>query len=163
MEIRRLAEDDDHRAIGSFVQAAYRGLASYPDDPDYDDVVADVAGRHAEGAEVVVAVIDGRVVGCLTFVAGPGHAHYEFDDPDAASFRYFGVAPDAQGAGVGRAMVGWCIDEARRLERRRLRIHSLEAMVGACRLYEQLGFVRTPAHDGNWDGIIGLAFALELA
>jgi hypothetical protein len=36
-------------------------------------------------------------------------------------------------------------------------------MPGAQRLYERIGFVRTPDHDENWDGITGLAFVLELA
>lgn len=162
MEIRRLAPDDDHHAIGTFVRAAYIGLPGYASDDDYDQVVADVGGRHAEGADVVVGVLDGRVVGCLTFVAGPDDPHFEFDDPDASSFRYFGVDPSAQGRGVGRAMVEWCIDESRRLGRRRIRIHTLESMVGAFGLYEQLGFVRTPDHDEDWDGVIGRAFVLEL-
>lgn len=163
MEIRRLAADDDHGTIGALVQQAYLGLDGYPSDPEYDVVVADIAGRHREGSDVIVAVEDGRVIGCLTFVAGADDPHYEFSDPDAASFRYFGVAQHAQGAGVGKAMVEWCIAEARGLGRRRIRIHSLESMVGARHLYERLGFVRTPEHDENWDGVVGLAFAIELA
>ena len=162
MEIRRLTADDDHRSIGLLVQRAYLELPGYRPDAEYDVVVADVAGRHAEGSDVVVAVDHGRVVGCLTFVRGPGDPHYEFGDPDAASFRYFGVDQTAQGSGVGRAMVEWCIEEARMLGRRRIRIHSLESMVAARRLYERIGFVRTPDHDETWDGVLGLAFALEL-
>jgi ribosomal protein S18 acetylase RimI-like enzyme len=89
--------------------------------------------------------------------------HAEFDDADAASFRFFGVDPSVQGRGVGDAMVQWVIDESRRRGRRRIRIHTLESMPGAQRLYERIGFVRTPDHDENWDGITGLAFVLELA
>jgi ribosomal protein S18 acetylase RimI-like enzyme len=59
-------------------------------------------------------------------------------------------------------MVQWVIDESRRRRRRRIRIHTLESMPGAQRLYERIGFVRTPEYDENWDGIIGLAFVLEL-
>jgi predicted N-acetyltransferase YhbS len=60
-------------------------------------------------------------------------------------------------------MVQWCVDEARRLGRSRLRIHTLTMMLGAQRLYERLGFVRDPAHDAEWDGIAGLAYRLDLA
>ena len=102
------------------------------------------------------------VVGCLTFVPGHDNPHAEFDDPEAASFRYFGVDPAVQGRGVGEAMVGWVVDESRRLGRRRIRIHTLVAMTGAQRLYERLGFVREPGLDEDWDGIVGLAYVRHL-
>jgi len=161
MEIRRIADDDDTAHVGALVQAAYTALPGMPDDDDYLRYIGDVSARLDE-AEVVVAVHDGRVVGCLTFVSGPGTHHHEFDDPHATSFRYFGVDPGAQGSGVGRAMVGWCIDETRRLGKPRIRIHTLDAMTSARRLYEQMGFVRTPEFDENWDGIDGIAYAFEL-
>ena len=59
-------------------------------------------------------------------------------------------------------MVRWCIAEARRLGRSRLRIHTLTMMQGAQRLYERLGFVREPDHDADWDGVVGLAYRLDL-
>jgi GNAT superfamily N-acetyltransferase len=161
LAIRRLAPDDDHVAVGEIVRAAYFALPEYPHHSEYDEVIADVPGR-AHHADVVVGELDGRVVACLTFVRGIDDPDAEFDDPDAASFRYFGVAPGVQGRGVGEAMVCWCIDEARRLGRHRLFIHTLESMPGALRLYERLGFVRRPEHDETWDGVLGLALTLEL-
>ena len=76
----------------------------------------------------------------------------------AASFRYFGVHPSAQGTGVGEAMVQWCIDTAGAAGRERIRIHTLESMPGAQRLYLRMGFLRDPSNDEEWDGIKGLAF-----
>ncbi|TPW12323.1 MAG: GCN5-like N-acetyltransferase [Acidimicrobiaceae bacterium] len=143
------------------MQAAYLALDGYPFDPEYHDKLGDVAGRAAE-ADVVVGVIDQDIVGCLTFVPGVDNPHYDFDDPQGASFRYFGIDPTTQGRGVGEAMVTWCIDEARRLGRARLRIHTLVAMTGAQRLYARLGFTRTVEHDEDWDGIAGLAYVLDL-
>lgn len=163
MEIRRIDPADDAAAAGRVVQAAYEALPDRPDDPEYHALLGDVAGRATDpDIDVVVAVEHGRVVACLTFVPDAHGPHAEFDDPDAASFRYFGVDPSLQGRGVGEAMVGWCLDEARRLGRRRIRIHSLTSMPGAQRLYLRMGFVRTPELDEDWDGIIGLAFAYEL-
>jgi GNAT superfamily N-acetyltransferase len=143
------------------VQTAYLALPGYPRDDEYDRSLVDVSILATE-ADVVVAVDDGAILGCLTFVPDESNPHAEFADPEAASFRYFGVDPSSSGRGVGEAMVAWCVDEARRLGRTRVRIHTLTMMHRAQRLYERLGFVRDPAFDTQWDGIIGLAYRLEL-
>ena len=157
LQVRKLQPDDDAAAAGSIVQDAYFRLPGYPRDDEYDRLLADVATR-AGDASVVVALLDGRLVGCLTYVADMDNPHGEFIDADAASFRYFGVHPSVQGCGVGEAMVQWCIDTARGDGRQRLRIHTLESMPGAQRLYLRMGFLRDPDNDEDWDGIKGLAF-----
>lgn len=158
VEVRLLAEGDDLAAAGALVQQAYFALPGYPRDDEYDAIIGDVESRVGD-AQVVVAFLDGRLVGCLTYVPDEHSPHAEFDDEHAASFRYFGVDPAVQGRGVGEAMVQWCIDAARRDGRHRLRIHTLESMPVAQRLYLRMGFVREPELDENWDGIVGLAFA----
>lgn len=165
--VRRVSDGDDLIRAGALVRAAYEALPGHPADPEYDSFVADVAGRVHESV-VIVAVDDPagadgpRIVGCLTFVPGSGNQHFEFDDDDAASFRYFGVDSTVQRRGIGEAMVRWCIDEARRGGRRRLRIHTLVNMVAAQRLYERIGFVRDPSTDEDWDGIIGLGYRYDI-
>jgi GNAT superfamily N-acetyltransferase len=161
VNVRKLHAGDDVARAGAIVQQAYFALPGYPRDPYYDAMLGDVAGRSHE-AVVVVAELDHRIVGCLTYVPDHHNPHAEFDDPKAASFRYFGVDPAVQGQGVGEAMVRWCMHEATRTGHRRLRIHTLESMPGAQRLYERLGFERDPEHDEDWDGIKGLAFVLHL-
>ena len=157
IEVRVLGLGDDTSAAGAIVQQAYFALPGYPHHPEYDQLLADVAARARE-AQVVVALNEGRIVGCLTYVTDHRNLHAEFDDADAAGFRYFGVDPSAQGMGVGESMVQWCIAEAHNTGKERLRIHTLESMPGAQRLYERVGFERDPDHDEDWDGIKGLAF-----
>ena len=157
LQVRELQPDDDAEAAGAIVQAAYFRLPGYPREDDYDAQLGQVAAR-ALDSQVVVAVLGGHLVGCLTYVAEMTGPHAEFDDNDAASFRYFGVDPAAQGKGVGEAMVQWCIDSALMDGRKRIRIHTLESMPGAQRLYLRMGFERDPENDENWDGIKGLAF-----
>ncbi|MCY7299377.1 MAG: GNAT family N-acetyltransferase [Ilumatobacteraceae bacterium] len=157
LEVREMQPDDDRAAAGAIVQGAYFRLPGYPRDEEYDLLLGDVASR-ARDSCVVVAVLDGHLVGCLTYVVDMSGPHGEFDDDDAASFRYFGVHPSVQGSGVGEAMVQWCIDTARVGGRHRLRIHTLESMPGAQRLYLRMGFLRDPDNDEEWDGIKGLAF-----
>ena len=60
-------------------------------------------GSHA--AHFVVAVRGGRVIGC---------AHLDEYAPSLAELRSLAVAPDAQGMGVGRALVAAVEDLARR-------------------------------------------------
>ena len=86
MEIRRLCPDDDAAPAGRVVQDAYLALEGYPRDDEYDRMLGEVATRAAD-ADVLVAVVDGRIVGCLTFVPGRDNRHAEFLDPGAASFR----------------------------------------------------------------------------
>ena len=157
VDVRAIQPEDDAEAAGAIVQAAYFRLPGYPRDDEYDVLLGEVGSRAAD-SKVVVAVLDGELVGCLTYVADMSNPHAEFDDADAASFRYFGVEPAAQGKGVGEAMVQWCICTARTDGRQRIRIHTLESMPGAQRLYERMGFKRDPENDEEWDGIKGLAF-----
>ncbi len=57
------------------------------------------------------------------------------------------VSPDAQGRGVGRALVEACIERARRDGKARLSLLTTANMAPAHRLYERLGFRRTPESD----------------
>jgi len=161
LEIRPIRPGDDYAAAGAVVQAAYARLQQERPDDEYHDMLAEVAER-AQDSTVIVALDGDRIVGCLTFVEGHGNEHFEFDDTAAASFRYFGVDPSVQGRGVGEAMVQWCIDTARADGKQRIRIHTLQSMPAAQRLYLRMGFVRDEANDEDWDGIIGLAFVYHL-
>jgi len=160
LSVRPLQSGDDARAAGELIQAAYFQLPGYPRDEEYDVSLAAVALRATE-SDVVVAVDGDRIVGCVTYIADHRNPEFEFADEDAASFRYFGVAPSEQGKGIGAAMVNWCIAQARQDGQQRLRIHTLESMPGAQRLYERLGFHRDPANDEDWDGIKGIAYTFD--
>ena len=161
MLVRPLTDDDDLAAIGRLIQAAYFALPGYPRDDEYDEEIADVARRRHDTI-VVVAEHDGELLGTLTYVAGLGAPYAEHGDEAAASFRYVAVAPTAEGRGAGRALVRWAIDRARRDGKLRVRIHTLEQMVRAMRLYEREGFVRDPDHDAWWDGVKGVAYRYDL-
>jgi ribosomal protein S18 acetylase RimI-like enzyme len=158
--IIRAVRPSEYATAGELTVEAYRTL------PDaghaaYERELRDVAGRRA-GSEVLVAELDGRVVGCVTFVDGPG-ALSEVDDPDAATVRMLGVAAEARNRGVGEALMRECIDRARRSGRRRVRLNTRTSMASAQRLYERLGFRRDPDHD--WSpapDILLLAYVLDL-
>ena len=57
------------------------------------------------------------------------------------------VAPEPQGQGVGEALAEHCLDRFREDGAVAVVLSTLPEMVAAHRLYERLGFVRTPERD----------------
>jgi ribosomal protein S18 acetylase RimI-like enzyme len=115
-------------------------------------------------AEVLAAVNGtGEVLGAVTFVPGPESSSAEFSDPDGAGIRMLAVKPEAQGRGIGEALVRSCIDRAKAAGRRCILLHSTEMMTTAHRLYLRIGFDRDPSID--WEpkpGLKLLGFRLTL-
>ena len=146
MEIR-LGRPDEFAAIGELVVGVYDAI-----DPhglgEYADELRDVGGR-AASADILVAVDDddGTLLGAVTYVPGPASALAEFDDPDAAGIRMLAVAQEAQGRGIGRALVEVCLDRARAAGRRQVLLHTTDWMATAHRLYAGMGFERDPSMD----------------
>ncbi|MEO3749244.1 GNAT family N-acetyltransferase [Streptomyces sp. B6B3] len=147
-------------AVGALTAAVYLGeglLVDAERDP-YLAVLRDAA-RRAEHAEVLVAVApDGpgdEVVGTVTFVTAGEYA--DIAGPDEAEFRMLAVSPAARGRGAGEALVRECLRRARRSGRRRIVLSSQLQMHTAHRLYERLGFVRTPERD--WEPLPGFVLS----
>lgn len=157
----RPAREDELVAAGECVRAAYaaEGLA----DAAYQAVLADARGRAAaQGAEVLVAVDDGRLVGTVTFVL-PGSPWSELARPGEAEFRMLGVSPAARGRGVAEALVRACLGRAAEAGARRVVLCSQPAMTAAHRLYARAGFVRAPELDWTAPAEVELlGFALDL-
>ena len=128
---------------------------------DYEPSLRDVASR-ASDATVLVAELDGRLVGAVTVATRLG-PWAEQAVPGEAVIRMLVVGPDARGAGTGEALVRACLDTARADGCTLVRLSSQEDMTAAHRLYERLGFVRTPSFD--WSPVPGLhlrTYALPL-
>lgn len=153
VEVRE-ARPDEHEALGALTAQVY--AAADPElariQPAYLDRLRAVADRAAH-AVVLVACDGARLLGGVTYVPGPG-PYAEFSDPDAAGIRMLAVAPDAQGTGVGEALTRACVQRARHEGRARVVLHTTPRMLTAQRLYERLGFVRTPERD--WEPVPGL-------
>jgi ribosomal protein S18 acetylase RimI-like enzyme len=156
----RAVEPHEYDIAGDLVLEAYRSLGDEGDE-SYERDLRDVGGRLGP-SDVLVAELDGRIVGCITFVDGQKPLS-EVGDPEAATIRMLGVAANARGRGVGEALTRACIERARLAGCRRVRLDTRTSMKSAQRLYERLGFIRDPAHD--WSPVPGielLAYTLEL-
>jgi GNAT superfamily N-acetyltransferase len=88
------------------------------------------------GGRIFFAVRDGVAIGCCALI----YLHEgEFEVAKMA------VAPQAQGQGIGRALLTAVIDEARRSGVRRLSLETNRVLTPAIRLYESCGFQHIPA------------------
>jgi GNAT superfamily N-acetyltransferase len=144
VEIRPV-RPEEHSDLADITVAAYLGLGHVDD--EYEPELRDVAGRVA-GAEVLVAIDDdGRVVGGVTYVPDRASPYAEFDAEHAGGVRMLAVLPEAQGEGIGEALVLECIERAKARGRRELILHTGLTMKAAHQLYEKLGFMRDPNLD----------------
>ena len=151
---------DQVEAVAELTAGVYRGEGF--SSADYEPQLRDVASR-AKTATVLVAELDGELVGAVT-VATRGGEWAEQSVPGEAVIRMLAVAPAARGSGAGEALVRACLEAARADGCTLVRLSSQEDMNAAHRLYERLGFVRTPSFD--WYPVPGLflrTYALPLA
>ena len=161
----REARPGELAAAGDVVVRAYRALGGGGDPHEaYLEHVRDAAGR-ARHCPVLVAVDEGtgEVLGSVTYVPGQGNAFAELAGEGEGEFRMLGVAPEAQGRGVGAALVRACIAWARADGRHGIVISTTPVMHAAHRLYEHLGFRRAPERD--WVPVPGVelwAYVLAL-
>ncbi|MEU5088241.1 GNAT family N-acetyltransferase [Streptomyces sp. NPDC021356] len=163
----RPAEPGEYGTLGEITAQAYLqdGLLDFGESDPYLSELRDVAKR-AAAAEVLVAVADEAVLGGVAFVPSGG-AMADIAGPGEAEIRMLAVARAARGRGAGEALVRACLDRARATEGcARLVLSTQRTMHAAHRLYERLGFVRTPQRDWNplpdLDDITLLTYALAL-
>jgi GNAT superfamily N-acetyltransferase len=155
----RAARPDEYAHVGALTIGAYRSLAADHLWGGYENGIMDTATR-AKGADILVADIDGRVIGSVTFVSEHSSSWSEWTLPGEAQFRLLAVDPEARGRGVGEVLVRACLDRARTAGQPVI-IHTTPWMETARRMYERLGLMRRPDRDvpyeqWNADTIEGL-------
>ena len=137
---------DEHDAVSRIVIDTYRTVG-FTIHPEYGEELVDVARRAADpNVVVLVARLDGRPVGHAAVVLGPSPMA-DHAEPEASSLRMVAVLPEAQGHGVGRALVVEAMAVARRAGRSSMRLYTQPMMHAAQHIYESLGFRRVPERD----------------
>lgn len=147
--------------VGRLTLASYDAYGRI--DGPYRDYLADPIRRASEATAVLVAELDGRVVGTVTFVL-PGDGAWEGPPEPAgdAAFRVLAVDPSAEGLGAGRQLVAACIERARQHGCHRIVISSMVWMGRAHQLYRSLGFEHRPDLDVRFPAGPGVVFTLDL-
>lgn len=154
-----VATPDQYDAVAQLTAEVYVGGGF--SSPDYEPQLRDVPSR-AESATVLVAARDDRVVGAVTVATRLGEWAEQAVAGEAV-IRMLAVDPAERGSGIGEALVRACLDTARADGCTLVRLSSQADMTAAHRLYERLGFVRTPTFD--WSPVPGLllsGYALPL-
>jgi ribosomal protein S18 acetylase RimI-like enzyme len=157
----RAVTPEEYLRAGEVVVAAYRALGVAHLLDGYVEELAAV-DRRANEAEVLVAIDDdrdgdsvgdgdrhreGRIVGCVTFVADPTSPWAEGLEDGEAGMRMLAVDPAAQRRGTGQLLLGACVERAVTMRRGGLLLHTTPWMTAAQRLYERNGFVRVEGRD----------------
>ncbi|MER7053084.1 MULTISPECIES: GNAT family N-acetyltransferase [unclassified Streptomyces] len=130
----RRARSDDEQPLRRLDHETWSYLHAVSPRPEPDDPFF----RETSGpADHLVAELDGAVV---------GYVRLGFPTPLASNahvrqIRGLAVADAARGHGVGRALVRAAVEEARRLEARRITLRVLGHNTAARKLYESEGFV----------------------
>ena len=142
----RDARPDEWAEVGEVVVAAYEHAGLVSND-GYLAHIREVEDR-ATAARVLVAVDeDDRILGSVTYVDGPDSAYAEIEREGEAGVRMLGVRPEAQGRGIGQALMDACIDLARAAGRDRLVLVTTGVFKHAARLYLRNGFKRARDRD----------------
>ena len=140
----RHARDDELDAVGSLMVDAYAEYAATMS-PDawstWAQLIGNVTGHRTEG-EIAVAERDGRLVGTVTIFR-----QWRGAQEGALAVRLLSVPPAERGSGVGRTLLQWCVDEARRDGKQRVMLTLIQEMEPMRELTESMGFVRDPALD----------------
>jgi ribosomal protein S18 acetylase RimI-like enzyme len=146
IEIREV-RPQEYEEAGRVTADAYRDYARGEDWMAYLEEIADVADR-AQRTTILVAVEHGRVLGSTTLELDRRVSEGE-DDVEGvrlpaheAHIRMLGVAPEAQGRGIGRALMDESIRIAREHGKTLMTLNTTERMKTAQRMYESMRFVR---------------------
>lgn len=116
-------------------------------------------------AEQLVAEQDGAIVGTVLLYPPRRMQVSRTDSLDMAwpEVRLLAVAPAGRGRGIGAALMQECVRRARKSGAAVLSLHTTDMMRTAQRMYERMGFVRSPELDFHpAPGVTVKGYRLEL-
>ena len=166
----RPVNPDEFENLGALTVDAYKALQGMPskdDQPEYYAMLYDVEGRVSQPTiEILVAVtLDHELLGGVTFIGDMKYYHSggtATANTDASGIRLLAVKPEARGLGVGKALMDTCIQRAMQIGRSQVILHTTKAMQIAWRMYEKMGFLRSPDLDFNQSELSVYGFRLRL-
>ncbi|WP_254715110.1 GNAT family N-acetyltransferase [Actinomadura sp. NAK00032] len=157
----RPARPEEYGLVGELTVEVYVHGGLVSPESSYVRTLRD-AGDRAAKSELLVAEVGGEIAGAVAYCP-PGSPYAELAGPGEAEFRMLAVREAARRTGVGRALVRACVERAREAGLTGLRLSTQRNMAAAQRMYERMGFVRSPERD--WSPVPGvdlLTYALPL-
>lgn len=140
-EVRRWTPSDSVEDITAMLHRAYGRLA----DQGLHYNASHQSPRHTQdrliGGTSFLAVIDGRIVGCISLYPGrPNAYHSYYQRDDVAYFGQFAVEPEFQGHGIGRMLYQMVENHARLLGKSYLALDTAEPALDLIAMYRRWGF-----------------------
>ena len=153
----RDAAEVDLPAIRRLIPAAYLEYESVLSPDLFAAYIAELltVTEPSSTAHLVVATIDGKVIGAVTFYPDADRAGLGMP-ADWSTLRALAVDPAHRGRGVGAALLTACTDRAMALGARNIGLHTAHFMTTAIKLYERFGFERAPQFDVNAVDIVSV-------
>jgi GNAT superfamily N-acetyltransferase len=134
VSIRRELQADDRQRIVELQWAVYateHGLGEQFAHDVADGLAAAIERGWPERAGAVWLIGDGQALsGCLALT----------DEGSSGRVRWFVLAPELRGQGLGRRLLGELLDEARRFGHEKLQLDTFSALTAAAHLYRDAGF-----------------------
>lgn len=146
MVLIRRATLEDAGVVSAMTEEVYvaGGWADPQRSPDYVRSLLDAPTR-IRRATVLLALLDTLPVGTITATQGPPLANIAREGE--LEIRMLGVLPPARRKGVALALVARCEQLARDRGLQAVVLSTEPGMTDARRLYERLGYRRTPGRD----------------
>lgn len=138
----RRAEPRDHESVARELGAYLTHIGAELDPQRLDHDIAEWQQEY-DGVSGVLLVMQGRE---QTIIGTAGVRRLE---PGVAELKRMWIQPAYQGLGLGRRLMDRCLDEARGLGARRLRLDTQQRMAAAIRLYRRYGFAEIADYNGN--------------
>ena len=164
-------QNHEHAALGQLMVGVYSSLDGFPtpaEQPAYYQMLADIGSfTEKPGARVLVATgADDSLLGGVIYFADMaqyGSGGIATTITNASGIRLLGVAPQARGLGVGKALTLACLQLARDAGHAQMILHTTQAMQTAWTMYEKLGFQRSTDLDFMQGALPVFGFRLKLA
>jgi GNAT superfamily N-acetyltransferase len=142
LTIRSAAPGDVERLVSLLESGALEPEQEDPTDLDtYRDALIEI--QASDGSDVLVVVLDGRVVGMCQLVV---FRHFQRHGGRCAEVESMHVHPDFRGNGIGGHLLDSAVEAARKEGCYRIQLTSNLRRGDAQRFYERHGFV--PSHVG---------------
>jgi ribosomal protein S18 acetylase RimI-like enzyme len=138
----RLAEARDDAAVARELSAYLAHIGAALDAGGLDHDIARWREEYdgVSGAFLVVEDPAGEIVGT---------GAVRLLEPEVGELKRMWIRPACQGLGLGRRLMDRCVEEARRLGAKRLRLDTQRRMEAALRLYRGYGFREIADYNGN--------------